>query len=184
MIHEIFYELFQEKDYDNKIKLNILIQGIEVPEQFFLKKNKNINIIVKNCSYKENLDNISQNDIFIHCGGQEGLGIGFYEALYLGIPIITLNWTPNNEIIKNNINGWLINCDYGKIYENTECIINRGIINKNLLKDKLSNIILNIDNTIDIINKTIENKEFFINKNKDKFENNLKNYLSTMPIFN
>lgn len=184
LIYEIFLELYESKKFENEVNLNILIQGVEIPKQLGNKKNENINIKVKNFSYKENLNNISENDIFIHCGGQEGLGLGFYEALYLGIPIITLNWTPNNEIIKNNVNGWLIDCNYDKVYENNECIINRGIIKKDSLKNKIENITTNIDSTIRIINKTIDNRNFFINKNKNKFEKKLDIYLSSMPCFN
>lgn len=167
----------------NHVKLNILIQGVEIPEQLNLEY-PNINKKIQNFSYQDNLSNLFENDIYIHLGGQEGLGIGFYEALYMGIPIVTLDWTPNNEIIINNYNGWLIECYHDKVYENTECLINRGIIKKENLYNKIENIINDFDNTLNIINKTIEIKENFINKNKNKFFKNFKNYLSAIPDFN
>ena len=37
-------------------------------------------------------------------GSHEGLGLGFYESIYCGTPILTMNWTPNNELITDNIN--------------------------------------------------------------------------------
>ena len=112
------------------------------------------------------------------------MGLGFYEALYLGLPILTLDWTPNNEIIKNNYNGWLISCKIDRIYENQESLINRGIIDKNIFLEKLKNIITNVDNTITIINNTINNRSFYIQKNKIKFEEKINKYLSTIPNFN
>jgi len=182
---DVIYDIFDEiikKDNNININLKILIQGIEIPEQL---KNKNKIIIhIENCSYLNNLKNISSNDIYIHCGGQEGLGLGFYESLYLGLPIITLDWTPNNEIIKNNYNGWLIDCYYDKVFENTECLINRGLIKKDILKNKIIEIINTQENTIDIINNTINNRKYLIQKNKNNFEKNMHKILSSpVPSF-
>ena len=182
IIFDVFYDLFKKKNM-NHVKLNILIQGVEIPQQLNLE-HPNINKKIQNYSYQDNLSNLFENDIYIHLGGQEGLGIGFYEALYMGIPIVTLDWTPNNEIIINNYNGWLIECYHDKVYENTECLINRGVIKKESLYNKIENIINDFDNTLNIINKTIEIKENFINKNKNKFFKNFKNYLSAVPDFN
>lgn len=180
-IFESFYNILSEKDYD--VELTILIQGIEISNKLN-KEHIKINKKFKNYSYVENLNNISKNDIFIHCGGQEGLGLGFYEALYLGLPVLTLDWTPNNEIIKDNYNGWLIPINIDKVYENQECLINRAVINNNNLKNKILEIITNLDNTNAIINNTINNKDYFIKRNKNKFENNLSKFLSTTPDLN
>ena len=183
IIFDSFYEIFNENKNNNKydhVKLNIYIQGMEIPEKLKLEHPQIIKNI-KNYSYNDNLNNLFNNDIYIHLGGQEGLGLGFYESLYMGIPIVTSNWIPNNEIVKNNVNGWLVDCYIGKIYENTECLINRGLVKKNVLKNKLINIINNHDNTTKIINNTIKNKNIFINKNKKNFITNFKTYLSSAP---
>lgn len=182
-IFEVFYELFNNDTSITNVTLNILIQGVEIPDQLSLEHPKIIKKI-KNYSYNDNLINLFNNDIYIHLGGQEGLGLGFYEALYMGIPIITLDWTPNNELIINNVNGWLINCYQDKVYENTECLINRGMIKKEVLAEKIYEIINNFDDTIEIINNTIKNRENFVLKNKNKFFKNFKKYLSTVPNFN
>ena len=178
IIFEAFLELLKTYNYD--IELYIYVQGVESSNKLDIDHPKIIKIF-NNFSYKDNLLNISKNDIFIHCGGQEGLGLGFYEALYLGLPILTLDWTPNNEIIRNNYNGWLITSKIDRIYENQESLINRGIIDKNIFLERIKNIIFNLDNTITIINNTINNRNFFIKKNKKKFEERLNNFLSTIP---
>ena len=181
IIFESFYEIFNEnKNKYNHVTLTIFIQCIEIPEKLNLEHPQIIKNI-KNCSYHDNLNNLYKNDIYIHLGGQEGLGLGFYEALYMGIPILTLDWIPNNEIIKNKKNGWLIDCYYDKIYENTECLINRGLVKKKKLKEKIMNIINNHNDTINIINNTINNKKYYMNKNSKNFSKKLKKYLSTTP---
>ena len=43
------------------------------------------------------------------------------------------------------------------------------------------NIIDNHDDTINIINNTINNKKYYMNKNSKNFSKNLKKYLSTTP---
>ena len=175
-----------DKNKIYNIELNVYIQGIEIPQIIdnYKKLNSNINIIVKQFSYKNILKNISENDIFIHLGGQEGLGLGFYEALYMGLPILTLDWTPNNELVKNNINGWLIKCDIDNIYENQEALVYRGILIEEYFINKLNEIINNKENTINIINNTIKNRVAFINKNKSIFNKNLISILSsTIPNF-
>jgi glycosyltransferase involved in cell wall biosynthesis len=177
VIFDSFLEIFNEFENLNlEIELNILIQSIECPSNLKID-HPNINKQIKYLSYVENLESIGKNDIFIHCGGQEGLGLGFYEALYLGLPIVTLDWTPNNELIKENYNGWLVDVKIDKVYENTECLINRALINKEEFKNKIINIAKNRENTINIINNTIHNKDFFIKKNKTLFEKNLELFL-------
>ena len=114
-------------------------------------------------------------------GSHEGLGLGLYEAIYCGTPILTMNWIPNNEIIKNYINGWLINCTFSEINDNDNSLINRGIIDINTLKSKIIEIITDKYNTLRIINTTIENITNLNNINKYIFENNLIDILSTCP---
>ena len=186
IIIKVFYDFLNKKDkfeIDIEIELNIYIQGIELPENIVLKKHPSINIYIQQLSYKNILNKLFENDIFIHLGGQEGLGLGFYEALYLGLPVLTLDWTPNNEIIINNVNGWLIPCNIDNIYENTEALIYRGILIEKYFINKINDIIYNIENTIDVINNTINNRVSYINKNKSNFNNNFKKILSPIPSF-
>ena len=68
-----------------------------------------------------------------------------------------------------------INID--KVYENTECLINRALINKDGFKNKIIDIVKNKENTIHIINNTIHNRDFLIKKNKISFENKLQLFL-------
>jgi hypothetical protein len=167
-----FYNIFIENIYLDW-ELNVYIQGIQIPDIINKYKCNNINYYVEHLPYKTIIEKYINNNIFIHMGSHEGLGLGFYEALYCGTPILTMNWTPNNEIIYNNINGWIINCVSTDINDNNNSLINRGIINETDLKNKIIEIINDKSNTYNIINMTIESVEYLKKKNKYVFEQKL-----------
>jgi len=160
-------------------ELNIYIQGVQIPEIIEKYKCEKINYYILNLPYKSIVDKYFEHDIFIHLGSHEGLGIGFYESIYSGTPIITMNWSPNNEIIINNENGWIIDCSCGTINDNDNSILQRAIINEENLKNKIIEILQNKNKTIEIINNTINNVNNMKNKNKAIFENNLLEILSS-----
>lgn len=176
LIISTFYNIFYENQYLNW-ELDVYIQGVEIPEIVYQCSCDKINYYINNLSYKEVLNCYVNSDIFIHMGSHEGLGLGFFESIYCGTPILTMNWTPNNEIISNYINGWLINCNYEILYDNDNSLINRGTIEENHLKDKIIEIVTDLDNTTNIINNTIDNKDNIRNKNKILFERNFKSIL-------
>ena len=172
-----FYQIFNENHFTNW-ELNVYIQGVEIPQIIENYKCPNINYYVKNSSYKDIVEYYHLNDIFIHMGSHEGLGLGFFESLYCGTPIITMDWTPNNEIIKNNQNGWIINCDFSQIYDNDNSLIFKGSITEENIKKKIIEILNDQTNTLNIINNTIINKNDLRIKNKNIFNNNLLKTLS------
>jgi glycosyltransferase involved in cell wall biosynthesis len=110
-------------------------------------------------------------------GSHEGLGLGFYESLYCGTPLLTMNWTPNNEIIRDKLNGWLIDCEYSNLYDNDISIINQGIIKEYYLKDSILSILENTEETINIIKKVNNNIENLQKINKFEFEKRFLNIL-------
>jgi hypothetical protein len=158
-------------------EVNIHILGVEKinTEQYNLK---NINIFYEKKSYKQILETYINNDIFIHLGTQEGLGLGFYESLYCGTPILTIDWIPNTELIHHNKNGWISSCLYSKNYENTISIINKGNIIKTEIYTTIIEIISNTQNTISIIKETYNNKLNLYNKNKEYFNHTFVKILS------
>jgi glycosyltransferase involved in cell wall biosynthesis len=101
-------------------------------------------------------------------GCHEGLGMGFYEALASGTPVITINNPPNNEIIKENINGWCIDYTPYELSDNNCGIVNRCIFNE----DELKNKILHIDKTYN--KQKMYDSVVSSNVNNDYIENLIK----------
>jgi glycosyltransferase involved in cell wall biosynthesis len=133
------------------IELIVNIQGVD-----YIKTNyNNVKIITKNCDYKEISEIYKKHDIFIHFGGQEGLGLGFYESLKCGTPVLTLDCPPNNEIIQHDITGWLVKTTKHKIKYNSESVIMEDIFDR----EDFIKILHHIINTYDCekIYKNIKN---------------------------
>lgn len=132
----------------NDAILYVYIQGNEkLPTDIFISAN--INVIYKFNNYKDIIKLYHKHDVFIHLGGHEGLGLGFYESLACGTPVLTMNCAPNNEIILNNVNGWLIDCYYEEMTDNTDGLVKTGKIE---VKDIISKIQYIITCTCNILN--------------------------------
>jgi glycosyltransferase involved in cell wall biosynthesis len=180
LVIQSFYNIYR-KNYNSVINkkwiLNVYIQGVEIPDIINEYQCDNINYYVSNLSYKDIINKYIENDIFIHMGSHEGLGLGFYESLYCGTPLLTMNWTPNNEIIRDKLNGWLIDCEYSNVYDNDISIINQGIIKEYYLKDSILSILENTEETISIIKNVNNNIENLQKINKFEFEKRFLNIL-------
>lgn len=80
-------------------------------------------IIDRHLTCQEMFDILYGSDVCIQVSRHEGLGLGFYESIFTGTPVLTLNGAPHNEIIKDGTNGWIIPCFNEKNKENQECLI-------------------------------------------------------------
>jgi len=110
---------FQEI-YNLPATLIVYIQGKESP---ILPKHSSIQVIAKSLPYNEILRLYHTYDIHIHMGTHEGLGLGFYEAIQQGCPVLTMNGEPNNEIIIDNKNGWFVDCRQHPMTDNLQGIV-------------------------------------------------------------
>jgi hypothetical protein len=122
-----------KKTKNYNYKLNIYIQGVDNGTQsnILLKNTETISVHFNNYSYTEIIKNINENDILIHLGDHEGLGLGFFEALNNNKTLITLNTYPNNEYVIHGKNGYLIDCTFDELIDNNEGITNKAIVNTN-----------------------------------------------------
>jgi glycosyltransferase involved in cell wall biosynthesis len=135
---------FKELEAENKLggfKLHIYIQGVELPPHVDKFKSHNIIISVGQKAYKDIVNLYKKHDIFIHMGDHEGLGLGFYESIACGTPVFTIDTPPNNEIIHEGVNGWLVRCIYTPLTDNNQGIVYKALINVNDVKTKLFEII-------------------------------------------
>ena len=89
----------------------------------------------KALSYDEIMMLYNQCDVVIQVSKHEGLGIGFYEALSFGKPVITLDVPPHNEIIKTGVNGWLIPATVKPSIENPQSPIDSAFFNPDHLRE-------------------------------------------------
>lgn len=151
-------------------ELHVYIQGNELVNHN-LKDTSRIKYHIGNLSYRGVIDKYLESDITIHLGDHEGLGLGFYESLNCYTPLLTLNCYPNCEIVKNNRNGWLIDCQFENFTDNNKGIVRKGKINNNVYLNKVCEILgKNLRMTLNVI-KTC-------NKLSSKdFETKLKKYL-------
>jgi len=149
LIYEAFKSIKPKDINDRNIILNIYIQGVE--NHASLKNTDNIKIHNKSLSYKKIAELYQHHNIVIHMGGHEGLGLGYYEALASGIPLIGMNCPPCNEIITDfstNGNGWLVPCSFAPLTDNDEGLVNNGIINVSDLKTTIITAINEYDNKV------------------------------------
>lgn len=101
--------------------------------------------IQSHLSYTDIIDLYYNSHISIQVSKHEGLGIGFYESLATGTPVITLDTQPHNEIIINDVNGWTIPCFYKTMADNKDPLFESAYFDPNVLAKKICEIIDNFD---------------------------------------
>ncbi len=118
--------------------------GLDESGEIFFNTSKNI----INAGFTNDVDlYLSITDIFLFPSKKEGLPTCILESLSMGVPVVTFNARGNNDIIRNNYNGILIQPD-DKVNNEIESIINslkqlafneheRLKFKKNALKDTL-----------------------------------------------
>lgn len=159
VIVNIFNEIYIE-GFTN-FNLNIVIQGNFDDNKKEIFNKPFITLIDNHMSYTDILNLYNKNHISIQISKQEGLGLGFYESIYMNVPVITLDASPHNEIIHDKKNGWLLPCKLEKDEkpENPYTIINQTQIDKDIIKEKIKEILNNKDDINNIIKNTKEYSE-------------------------
>lgn len=146
------------KMYDN-IKLTCTILGFNIYESSRInelnkyKNNKQINIIQDALSNEDILNLYLTHNYAIQVSVSEGLGINFFQSISTLTPVITLDSPPYNEIIIDNVNGFLVKCFYKDLIDNNEGLIQGTHFEVSDLENKLKYI---IENKIDLVNSLIE----------------------------
>lgn len=131
---------------NKNIKLTVTIQMTNMLEESTKNKiNKyiehpGINIMQNHLSYKDIMNLYHTHHIAIQVSKHEGLGLGFYEAVSTGTPVLTLNTPPHNEIILDGINGWTIECYYKKMTDNKDPLFGSAYFDPNIFANKILEI--------------------------------------------
>lgn len=134
--------------------------------------------IDEHLTYEQIINLYYEHHISIQVSKHEGLGLGFYEALSTGTPIITLNVPPHNEIVIDNVNGWTIESFFKKMEDNKDGLIGSAYFDPQVLSQKLSDIVSDFYDTYNnIIAKLINDHNNRLNNNnfKQKLYNSILN---------
>jgi FkbM family methyltransferase len=67
-----------------------------------------ITVIDRSLGREEIADLYEDHDVSIQVSSHEGLGLGFYESIARGTPVVSLDAPPHNEIVLEGETGWLI----------------------------------------------------------------------------
>ncbi len=161
-------------EINNKIRLTCTIQKInslELDDQQKMEKFKShpgITFLQDHMQYVEIINLYYHHHVSIQVSKHEGLGLGFYEAVSTGTPVITLNTQPHNEIIRHDVNGWVIDCHYKKMEDNQDPLFDSAYFNPL----NLSKMICKIANvqTIQSILKTLK-EDYDTRLNIESFKN-------------
>lgn len=99
-----------------------------------------ITIIDKHLSYQDILDLYYTHHVVFQISKHEGLGLGFYESITTGTPIITLKTPPHNEIIIDEVNGWIVDCYHKPMTDNRDPLFDSAFVKPEKLCEKILEI--------------------------------------------
>lgn len=113
-----------------KAILDIRIQGGQRPEAIEKYVSDSIAVTAEHSPYSKVLESYQQSDIVVHVSSHEGLGIGFYEALSLGKPVVTLDTPPHNEVVEEGVSGWLVRGNKKRpMSDNSQALLPETLVN-------------------------------------------------------
>jgi glycosyltransferase involved in cell wall biosynthesis len=127
-------------DQNPDIRLTVTVQGNHTTSLERFKEYDFITVIEEHLSYSRIMELYAATDVTIHVSSHEGLGIGFYESLSHGIPVVTLDTAPHNEIVKDGVSGWTIPCFKSAMVDNNESFLKESHFEIDVLAAKLASI--------------------------------------------
>ena len=93
-------------------ELRLLIKAQVERHPRFLKKaaaaDPRVEVVVEDLPTEEHLRLFASCDVCLAPSRWEGLGVFFYEAIAVGMPIITNDDPPMNEVVEDGLNGLLV----------------------------------------------------------------------------
>ena len=122
----------------NKVELTVTFSKNIPPKVYeYIGDNSGILVITQPLSHAEILNLYAQHHVSIQVGSHEGLGLGFYESLSCGTPVISLDCAPHNEIIINDKTGWLLPIQEIPLPDNDEGLVKAAGFNSCHLTEKI-----------------------------------------------
>lgn len=103
---------------------NLKKQLSNIPEVAFLGAKDSVHSYIKHCDY------------IVQLSDHEGFCYSIYESLDMGIPVIVTNWDGADKVVKNGVNGYVLdmdltNLDANKIYNDIPKLFKSSSFNQN-----------------------------------------------------
>jgi glycosyltransferase involved in cell wall biosynthesis len=117
LVIEAFTRALQQRD---DIRLTVTVAARELGNRSLPP---NITIIDRMLSHEDILDLYEQSDVSIQVSSHEGLGLGFYESISRGTPIISLDVPPHNEVVEHGRSGWLLKARSCRLPDNDDALV-------------------------------------------------------------
>ena len=159
--HLFLIDVFHHLVLNNNIKFTLDILGFGPLQKAIEKKiaHLGLNDLVKLHGNVSNVNEyMSKADIYVHTASYEPFGMVLIEAMASGLPIVCTNGKGNVDLIKNGINGYVINNRNAKELANK--IID--ISSNSVLYAKMSKNTLSLSKNYDIVSY-VENLEAIYN---------------------
>jgi glycosyltransferase involved in cell wall biosynthesis len=143
---------------NQKMHLTVVIQGHQIPEEIGKYVDlPGICIVISHLTYAQIMEMYHNNHICIQVSKHEGLGLGFYESLATGTPVVTLKAPLHSEVVNDGVNGWLVASTSQPMTDNTDGLVESAIFNVDDLSAKILHICDHRDETWNIIKNTHRN---------------------------
>jgi glycosyltransferase involved in cell wall biosynthesis len=105
-----------------------------------LSEHPRIEYVISNLRHEDIIDTYRQSDVSIQISSHEGLGLGFYESVSVGTPVVSVDVAPHNEVVQPSVSGWLISSKPVALHDNNEAVVGGNEIDVNELADLLSDL--------------------------------------------
>lgn len=184
-----FNQLFST---DDSVELVLKVNGTANPAfkpvadyLYQITRAKNIKVIDESLTYQQMVELIASADCYVSCHRSEGIGLGLFEAMSLGVPCIATGYGGNTEFM-NNGNSVLLRYDL----EETQCKQYQSLSNKpdtwaGVRKTELLNAMLKMRRDENFRKMVGENAKKDIQQRMNEFWNTraLESVINTYTLF-
>ena len=121
----------------NDIRLTVTVmdtQNIDFPQH------ENIEYVIGSLAHDEVMELYKASDVSIQVSSHEGVGMGFYESLAAGTPVISLDVPPHNEVVLPGLTGWLLNADLVPLPDNDDPVSRAAHFDAQELADLITSL--------------------------------------------
>lgn len=98
---------------------------------------RGITVVDRSLGRDEILDLYEQHDVSIQVSSHEGLGLGFYESIARGTPVLSLDAPPHNEVVLEGRTGWLVPARPLAMLDNNRSVVSAWQFDTHALTERI-----------------------------------------------